>query len=255
VRISEIAMEVWKDSSFSKRLKDEAQELKQIFNERFWMEDRGCYALALDKGKRQVDALTSNNGQLLWSGIVVDREKRVDLIAEKLLNRDRLFSGYRVRTLSRQDKGYSPIGYHNGCVWAHDNSLIAEGLARYEKTVEANVVIDSMLSAGPHFGYTMPETFAGFPRLETGFPVRYPTSSSPQSVAAGASLLFLRTLLGLRPLTEQRSIIANPIFREKGTSVELEGIEAFGKKYTIRVSGGSKTDIRCESKRKRSASN
>jgi glycogen debranching enzyme len=131
--------------------------------------------------------MTSNNGQLLWSGIVPS--EKVKHIAERLMD-ENMFSGYGIRTMSTKEKGYNPIGYHNGCVWAHDNSLIAEGLAKNGRINEANIIIDSMLSAAPHFGYTLPETFAGFPRLQTGFPMRYPTSSSPQAWAAGASLLF-----------------------------------------------------------------
>ena len=241
MRIAEIAREVWKDSSLAKKLLDEANELKERFDEEFWIEEKGYYALALDKEKKQVDSMTSNNGQLLWSGIV-DREK-VDLISEKLLDRDHLFSGYGVRTLSAKDEGYSPLGYHNGCVWAHDNSLIAEGLAKYGKTSEASEIIDSILSTGPHFSYTMPETFAGFPRLHAGFPVRYPTSSSPQAWAAGAAFLFLRTLLGLDPDRNRRTIRLDPVFSDKLTTVELDGVEAFGERFVINKKEGSKFEI------------
>jgi glycogen debranching enzyme len=43
----------------------------------------------------------------------------------------------------------------------------------------------------------LPEVFAGFARDETDVPVEYPGALKPQSWAAGAPLLVLRTLLGL----------------------------------------------------------
>ena len=39
----------------------------RAIDERFWLEDRGYYAEALDGDKRRVDALTSNPGHLLWA--------------------------------------------------------------------------------------------------------------------------------------------------------------------------------------------
>ena len=41
--------------------------------------------------------------------------------------------------------------------------------------------------------------FAGYDRRKTGFPVQYPTASSPQAWAAGAPMLGMRILLGMEP--------------------------------------------------------
>jgi glycogen debranching enzyme len=238
IRIAEIAKQVWKDRLLSKKLLDEANELKELFNEKFWIEDKGHYAVALDGEKKQVDSMTSNNGQLFWSGIV--SEDKVSPVVEKLMD-DSMFSGYGIRTLSSKDKGFDPIGYHTGCVWPHDNSLIAIGLANYGRRKEALRIIESVLSAAPHFLFTFPEVFAGFPKRETWFPVRYPTSCSPQAWAAGSPILFLRTLLGLSPSRNRKSIDVNPIsFGDKITSVELKGIEAFGRKFSIEIKDGSR---------------
>ncbi len=240
IRTAEIAKDAWKDNSLAKKLLDEANELKEIFDEKFWIEDKGYYAIALDKDKKQVDSMTSNNGQLFWSGIV--STDKVNTVTEKLLD-ETMFSGYGIRTMSTKDKGYSPIGYHVGCVWVHDNSIIANGFARYGKKKEANKVIDAVLDAGPHFGFTFPETFAGFPRYKTDFPVRYPTSCSPQAWAAGSTLLFLRTLLGLKPSSNKKRIEMDPIFDNKKTIIELEGIKAFGKTFNIELQEGSKHQV------------
>ena len=66
--------QVWKDPDFADELEREAADLKRRFNRDFWVEDGEYFALALDTEGKQVDALTSNNGHLLWSGIV-DKSK------------------------------------------------------------------------------------------------------------------------------------------------------------------------------------
>ena len=59
------------------RLEREADELRERFDEAFWVEERGgYYALALDADKSRVDSLCSNIGHLLWSGIVPPRARR-----------------------------------------------------------------------------------------------------------------------------------------------------------------------------------
>ena len=83
---------------------------------------------------QQVDALASNNGHLLWSGIV-DKSK-AKAVARHLLG-PRLFSGWGVRTLAEGEARYNPIGYHVGTVWPFDNSFIAWGLRRYGFKEEA----------------------------------------------------------------------------------------------------------------------
>jgi glycogen debranching enzyme len=196
VRSARLAREIWGDDELADRLEREAEELERRFNEDFWLADRGYYALALDGDKRQVDSLTSNIGHLLWSGIV--DEEKAEQVARHLVG-PRLFSGWGVRTMAEGDGGYNPIGYHNGTVWPHDNSLIAAGLARYGYRQEAAQVAAAMLEAAEYFEYRLPEAFAGYSRAKTFFPVEYPTACSPQAWATGAPLLFITALLGLEP--------------------------------------------------------
>ena len=68
-RAARLAREVWGDPALAKRLEHLAAGLRERFREDYWMPERGCYALALDGDKRQVDSLTSNIGHLLWSGL------------------------------------------------------------------------------------------------------------------------------------------------------------------------------------------
>jgi glycogen debranching enzyme len=194
LRTARLMREVWNDVETARRLEEDAAALKKRFHKAFWVTGRGHYALALDGDKRQVDAMTSNTGQLLWSGIV-DAE-RADSVVRRLM-RDDMFSGWGIRTLSADDAPYNPLEYHNGTVWPHDTALIAEGLRRYGFHEEAGKLCHAILDAAEAFGNQLPEVFSGFERDETNVPIEYPGALKPQSWAAGAPLLALRTLLGL----------------------------------------------------------
>jgi len=196
LRTARLARQVWHDADLATRLEQDAAALKARFNQDFWVERPGFFALALDGEKNQVPTLTSNMGQLLWSGIVED--SRVDSVVAHLMG-DPLFSGWGIRTLATGQGAYNPLSYHDGTVWPHDNALIAAGLARYGRHQEAARVAQAVLEAAPYFGHRLPEVFAGYPRELTGFPVEYPTACSPQAWAAGTPLLLLRVLLGLEP--------------------------------------------------------
>jgi glycogen debranching enzyme len=196
IRTARLAREVWHDNVMADRLEREAAELKTRFNSDFWVAGDDFFALALDGDKQQVPTLASNMGHLLWSGIVDD--SKLDAVVDHLMG-DRLFSGWGVRTLAMGQPAFNPLGYHNGTVWPHDNSLIAAGLARYKRREEAGRIALSMLEAAAYFDHRLPEVFAGYPRSLTVFPVEYPTPCSPQAWAAGTPLLLIRVLLGLEP--------------------------------------------------------
>ena len=85
-----MAREVWSDQDLSRRLESEAEDLKERFNRDYWLEERECFALAIDGDGRQVDSITSNIGHLLWSGIV-DGAK-ADACVRHLMG-EALFSG------------------------------------------------------------------------------------------------------------------------------------------------------------------
>jgi glycogen debranching enzyme len=234
-RTAELAEEVWGDTPLAERLRDEAAELKRRFNRDFWIAPRGGYfAMALDAEKRPVDSLTSNIGHLLWSGIVDD--DKVDAVVGQLMS-DALYSGWGIRTLSSPDRGFNPISYHDGTVWPHDNSIIAAGLARYGRRAEANRVVSDILRAAESFNYRLPEVFAGYARERYTFPVRYPTSSSPQAWASATPVLFLRTMLGLEADRKQMRLVAAPVLPKIVSRIDLRGVPAFGKRYNISVAG------------------
>jgi glycogen debranching enzyme len=174
----------------------QAADLRLAFNRDFWLPDRGWFALALDGDKRPVDALASNMGHCLWSGIV-DPDKAA-LVADRLLGPE-LFSGWGIRTLATSMAAYNPVSYHNGSVWPHDTAIAAAGLARYGHHEQAEAVIAGLLSAAAHHRSRLPELFAGFSIAEHDRPAPYPSSCSPQAWAAAVPLLLLRVVLGLEP--------------------------------------------------------
>ena len=238
LKLAILAEEVWNDLDLGSKLRNETKDLKERFNKDFWIEDKGGYfALALDKNKRKVDSMTSNIGQLLWSGIVDN--KKAEIIVKQLMS-DRLFSGWGVRTMSDQDQGYNPIEYHNGSIWPHDNSLIAAGLARYGFRDEANRIIINLIKASSYFDNRLPELFAGYKRKGiVDFPIIYPHSAFPQAWASGSCMLFLRTILGLKPDHKNRTLLLNPHLPPEIESIKLENIRLFDKRFTIDLNKNS----------------
>ena len=236
LRGARLARLAWKDEELAARLEREAADLKRRFNRDFWVEDGQYFALALDQHGAQVDSLTSNNGHLLWSGIV-DKAK-AKAIARHLLG-PRLFSGWGVRTLAEGEGRYNPIGYHVGTVWPFDNSFIAWGLRRYGFKEEAAAVAAGILEAAEFFDGRLPEAFGGYERGETRYPVQYPTACSPQAWSTGAPLLLLSTMLGLEPQGEH--LIVDPALPD--TIGHLELLDIPGRWGRIDAFGRGRVDV------------
>jgi glycogen debranching enzyme len=155
-------------------------------------------------------------GHLLWSGIATpDRAKKV---AEHLLG-PKLFSGWGVRTLASDAARYNPVGYHTGTIWPFDNAFIAWGLNRYGHTEEAGRITQGIIDASQYFRGRLPETFAGYNRELTKYPVQYPNACSPYALSAGSVLLLLRTMLGLNP--EGDHLIIKPAIPKDIGNIQL----------------------------------
>lgn len=197
-----LAAERGDDVTFT-RWSEAAEVLKAQFNERFWLADRGWFALGLDAQKRPIDALTSNMGHCLWTGIV--DEALAPAVAERLLSED-MFTGWGVRTLASSMARYNPVSYHNGSVWPHDSALCAAGLMRYGFTDAAHRIMRGLLDAADFSGGRLPELFAGFHREQLPVPAAYPTSCSPQAWASAAPLLMIRSMLHLDPAAPHRTV-------------------------------------------------
>ncbi|MET1085553.1 MAG: hypothetical protein ABWY04_00260 [Arthrobacter sp.] len=194
-----LAAEQWGDQTWADTLHHIADKLKARFRAAFWMEQHDFPALAVDGDGWQVNALASNAGHLLWTGILDPQDART--VTSRLL-RDDFYTGWGIRTLAAGQHYYHPMSYHNGSVWPHDTMLAAEGMAAYGFLAEAERVADGMREAATHFGNSLPELFGGFSRADFPVPVQYHHAGSPQAWAAAAALAAVR-LKGEGGLTGQ----------------------------------------------------
>jgi glycogen debranching enzyme len=224
------------DDAGARQWDAKAEELKIRFNERFWMPDRGWYAIALDRDKRQVDACASNMGHCLWSGIVDD--DKAPQVAEALMSR-RMFTGWGVRTLASDMGAYNPASYHNGSVWPHDNAIVAAGLMRYGFVEEAQRITVGLFEAANRYGGRLPELFCGFDQDEYPEPVVYPASCSPQAWAAATPLSLLRTVLRFDPSATSGEVWVAPVLPPEFGDVHLRNVPFAGSRVSVDVSDGT----------------
>jgi glycogen debranching enzyme len=212
-----------------------AKQLKRQFNEQFWLPEQGWYAIGLDKDKRPIDALTSNIGHCLWTGIA-DKDKAAS-IARHLMSPE-MFSGWGIRTLASSMGAYNPMSYHNGSVWPHDNALCAAGLMRYGFVEQAQRVSDAIIDAAEHFGYRLPELFCGFDSAEFSAPVPYPTSCSPQAWAAAAPLQILHSLLRFAPEVSSGQLWCAPEIPDRYLPLRVSGLRVGKSRLAVDIGDG-----------------
>jgi glycogen debranching enzyme len=179
----------------ARRLEAEAQALAARFEQAFWCEDIGTYALALDGAKRPCKVRSSNAGQLLFSGMIL--EDRAHRVAADLM-RPHSFSGWGIRTIAVGQARYNPMSYHNGSIWPHDNALIALGLARYGLKRSVAHVFKGMFDAASYMDLRrLPELFCGFRRERRRGPTLYPVACAPQAWASATPFTLLEAALGI----------------------------------------------------------
>ena len=224
------------DTGMGDELTDRAAELKQRFNEQFWLPDRGYYAIALDKDKHPVDACASNMGHCLWFGLV--DEDKAPLVAEKLMS-PQMFSGWGVRTLASDMGAYNPASYHNGSVWPHDNAIIAAGLVRYGFVEEAQRIATALLEAAQYSDGRLPELFCGFDRERYTQPVPYPTACSPQAWAATAPILLVTSLMRYDAHVSRGGMWLDPVLPEAYGDLHITNAPMAGSRITIDISGST----------------
>ena len=179
----------------ARKLEVEAQRLAERFEDAFWCEELGTYALALDGAKQPCRVRTSNAGQLLFTGIV--RHDRARMVAADLM-RPHFFTGWGIRTVARGQARYNPMSYHDGSIWPHDNALIALGLARYGLKHSVEQVFKGLFDAASYMDLRrLPELFCGFQRERRRGPTLYPVACAPQAWASATPFTLLEAALGL----------------------------------------------------------
>jgi len=177
------------------KLDAEADRLAERFEAAFWCPELETYALALDGAKQPCRVLTSNAGQVLFTGIAAAH--RAAHVAKGLL-RPNFFSGWGIRTVATGEARFNPMSYHNGSVWPHDNALIALGLARYGQKHAVETLFTGLFRSAIYMDHRrLPELFCGF-RLQRGHgPTLYPVACSPQAWASATPFTLLEASLGL----------------------------------------------------------
>jgi glycogen debranching enzyme len=208
-RAAQLAFALGRTSQGEELLR-KASELQERFEQDFWCDNLGIYALALDGDKKPCRVRASNAGHCLFTGIAsAERARRT---TQTLLGED-FFSGWGIRTLAASEVRYSPMSYHNGSVWPHDNALIAAGLARYGLKESVLDILTGLFDASRFLDLErLPELFCGFVRRNGEGPTRYPVACAPQSWAAASVFLLLQASLGLHiDATQARVSFSHPL--------------------------------------------
>lgn len=178
-------LKVFGEEKLANKLFKKAEQLKKKFNKKFWMSDEKYFCLALDGKKKQRKAITSNPGQLLFTGII--EQGNIDSIVKRLFAPD-MWTPYGIRNHSVLEKDFDPLTYHFGSVWPHDNWIIAQGLKELGYKKEYCKIKNAIFAAYKKIGF-IPEFYGVVDNkitLKTKDTVKY-----PQAWATGALLDFL----------------------------------------------------------------
>ena len=214
-----------------------AEAMRAAVEARFWLEDLGNYAIAID-GEGQVCRVeTSNPGHLLFVGL--PSPARAALVTRRLLS-PQFDSGWGVRTLATGSVRFNPMSYHNGSIWPHDTAIALAGMARYGERDGVLKVMGDMLRAAQHFGNRMPELLCGFEREPDEPPIAYPVACMPQAWAAGSTFMMLQSALGLSIDAFAREVrLKRPRLPDGVDLLRLHGLGVAGAQLDISIQRSS----------------
>jgi glycogen debranching enzyme len=164
------------------QLRHRAGRLKQDFNERFWMDDLGTFAMGIDGDGKQCQIITSNPGHLFRCNIISDSRK-LERVVHTFVEKRHLFSGWGIRTLSASDKSYAPASYQLGGVWPHDTCEALRGLLSIGQIDAAKTIFSGLLDFAKACEFRLPELITGYPK-NGDKPEVYADTCSPQAWSA-----------------------------------------------------------------------
>src|SRR5450756_2212104 len=168
------------------------------------MEDEGFFAMALDGEKNQVKSVCSTIGHALWSRIV--SVELVAAVVKRLMAPD-MFTGWGVRTFSKEMRGYNPVSFYNGSVWPYDTALIANGMKKHGYVQESNRLAWGLVEAAEAHEYSrLPEMFCGFTRQSINRPVSFPMACSPEAGSAGALFMIIQSMVCIYARAEENIV-------------------------------------------------
>jgi glycogen debranching enzyme len=207
-----------------------AAGMNDRFRSAFWVrdEDGPFPAMALDAQGRPADALASNMGHLLGTGLLTAEESA--LVAARL-GSARLDSGFGLRTFDGTHPCFNPVGYHTGSVWPHDTAIAVEGLVRDGHDRVAAGLARGVVRAGAHFGHRMPELYGGWAE-EDGPLLDYPSTCRPQAWSAASVFVLVWAALGLTPDATQ--VRPSPAFAS-WFPLTVDGVVLGGRRVRIAV--------------------
>lgn len=197
----------------AKQLYRDGRELKKRFNDTFWMDDEGFFAMALDPDRYQVRSIGSDPLHCVATGIA---DKSLVRAALERLFRPDMFSGWGVRTLSSLHPAFNPYAYHRGTVWPVEHGPFAVGAYRYGCHDYVERIARAQFETAALFdSYRLPECIAGHQRDdEHPFPAVYPAANSPQAWSATTPYTLLQALLGMQPFAPLRMLFVDPFLPE-----------------------------------------
>ncbi len=221
------------ETAEARRLFREARELKKRFNEVFWMEDEGFYAMGLDPEKRPIRSIGSNPGHCVATAIAADA--RAEPVAHRLFEDD-LFSGWGIRTLSSEHPAYNPYSYHRGSVWPVEHGTFALAFMRYGLHEEMHRICRAQFEAAALFErHRLPEVFSGHRRsAEQPFPALYPQANAPQAWSASAVFCLVQAMLGLYPYAPLSMLLVDPQLPGWLPELTVKGLRVGNATATIR---------------------
>jgi glycogen debranching enzyme len=222
------------DEDEAARRSRRAESLKESFGRAFWCEELSTYGMALDGGKNLCRVRGSSAGQCLFTGIA--SAEAAQRLARTLFSAES-FSGWGLRTVATSERRYSPLSYHDGSVWPHDNALIARGLARYGLVDLALTLWEALFDASVHFSLQrMPELFCGFPRQPGEGPILYPVACAPQAWSAASVLLLLQVCIGIEiDAPARRILFTRPRLPASLNEVRIHNLEVAGATIDLAV--------------------
>jgi glycogen debranching enzyme len=217
----------------AKRLRREAIDLKQRFNDAYWMDDLNFVALGLDHDGRQIRSITSNPGHCIATGILDD--ERIPKVADRLMKED-LFSGWGIRTLSARHPAYNPYSYHRGSVWPVEQGTFVLGFVRYGLHDHAHRLTRAVFEAANLFdACRLPELIGGHHRDDDHpFPGMYPQANSPQAWSSSAVFLMVQSLLGLYPYAPLHLLLLDPQLPEWLPHITVRDLRVGSSRVSIR---------------------
>ncbi|MFE6224693.1 glycogen debranching N-terminal domain-containing protein [Streptomyces sp. NPDC057854] len=226
-------------------LRAAARTLRERFRSALWLDDPsgGRPAAARGPEGRIWNQLGGWAAHLLDTGLLgggryaqglLDRAEAEQVA--RLLGTPALDSGWGLRGLGAKEPGHNPFGHRAGAVRVHETAVAVAGLAAagYEK--EAAALLRGLLDAAEHFGYRLPEMYAGEQRTAGAQPVPHPAACRPAAVAAAGAVHALAALAGIRPDAPGGSVAVQPMPSAPLGAIRFAGLVVAGEPFAVRVS-------------------